>query len=140
MVFGLMAIGIVSPAAIATPPGLKASVTGPPEVQRVGNSYIVFINIRNSGGWVPKFCIDFGDDNNSWKIVMPGLKSYNNDVFCYGTLRDHKKQFVARIIPAKTGEKTLEICMGRAQSIYTATNDAILEDNQLCWSASFVLT
>lgn len=124
--------------ASASAKGLSATVNGPPEVQRVGNSYLVTINVRRTGGWIAKFCFDFGDDNNSWKVVMPGLRAYDGDAFCFGTLRSRKKQFVARIIAAKTGQKKLEVCLGHA-TIYKEANNVVLDDNQLCWSDSFVL-
>lgn len=131
---GLLAL---PPVLSASPPGMSASVNGPPEVQRVGNSYVVVVNVRNSGGWIPRLCLDWGDSDNSWKIVMPGLRGYKDDVFCFGTLRGKRKQFIARIVAAKTGQKPLEICLGRATSY--SNGHAWLEDNQLCWHDSFVL-
>lgn len=142
--FAILAAVLLTPAsALAKPPKFSARISPPPQVQRVGNSYLVAVTIKHSA-WMPKFCIDFGDDNNSWKVILPGLRPYDGDVYCLiawgGTLRLKTNRFVARIIPAKQGQKKLEICLGHAQTIDKDTNNVILDDNALCWSDTFVLT
>jgi hypothetical protein len=72
-------------------------------------------------------------------IIMPGMKAYDDDVYCYGTLKPKTKQFYARIIAAKQGDKKLEICFGRAD-IHSDVNRADLGAGALCWSDDFVLT
>jgi hypothetical protein len=72
-------------------------------------------------------------------IIMPGMKAYDDDVYCYGTLKPKTKQFYARIIAAKQGDKKLEICFGRAD-IHSDVNRADLGADALCWSDDFVLT
>lgn len=137
VILALSAIFIV-PASAQASLRFTARISPPPEVQHVGGSYLMLVTVRNTGPWVAHFCIDFDDSNNSWKIVMPALKAYDSDTFCYGTLRGGKKQFVARIIAAKSGEKKLGVCVGHA-TLFPAVNDAILEDQELCWSDSFVI-
>ena len=134
---------LLAPAStLAKTPKFSARVIAPPQIQRVGNVYRVTVTIKHNA-WIPKFCIDFGDDNNSWKIILPGLQEYNSDVYCLiawgGTLRTKSNQFTARIIPAKSGQKKLEICLGHAQTIDKGTNNVILDENSLCWSDTFVL-
>lgn len=127
--------------AVAKQPGFSATIGtgGLPEVQRVGESYIVTMTVRKPAkAWLARFCVDFGDDHGSWKIVMPGMTAYDDDVYCYGTLRTKVKRFVARLIPAKTGQKKLEICFGSAE-IFKEANNAVIDENGKCWSDSFVL-
>jgi hypothetical protein len=143
LMVAVFAASLLLPAsALAKAPPFTARISAPPQVQRVGNGYLVTVTIKHSA-WIPKFCINFGDDNNSWKIILPGLQPYNNDAFCMiawgGTLRRKSNQFTARIIAAKQGQKKLEICLGHAQTIDKGTNNVILDDNSLCWSDSFVL-
>jgi hypothetical protein len=139
----LVASLVVPASSLAKAPPFTARVNPPPQVQRVGDSYLVTVFIKHSA-WIPKFCIDFGDDNNSWKIILPGLKPYNDDVFCLiawgGTLRRKSNQFTARIIAAKQGQKKLEICLGHADTIDKGTNNVILDSISRCWSDTFVLT
>jgi hypothetical protein len=118
--------------------GFSASVGAPPEVQRLGRAYYVVINVRRIARPIRNFCIDFEDAGNSWLIRMPGLRAYDDDVFCYGTLRPPRKQFVARIVPAKAGQKKLEIGVGAA-TLYPRVNNAVLGERSLWWSANFVL-
>ena len=132
------AVGAVGAPARTDAVGFSASVGAPPEVQRVGRGYFVVINVRRIARPIRRFCIDFEDSGNAWLIRMPGLRAYDDDVFCYGTLRPPRKQFVARIIPAKTGQKKLEIGVGSA-TIYAAANNAVLGERSLWWSGNFVL-
>jgi hypothetical protein len=143
LVVAFVATSLLGPASsLANTPRFTAQISPPPQVQRVGNDYLVTVTIKHSA-WIPKFCIDYGDDNNSWKIILRGLQPYNNDVFCLiawgGTLRRKSNQFTARIIAAKQGQKKLEICLGHADTIDKGTNNVILDDKSLCWSDSFVL-
>jgi hypothetical protein len=64
---------------------------------------------------------------------------YDDDVYCYGTLRTKTKQFYARLVPAKAGQKKLEVCCGSA-AIHNDVNRADLGADALCWSDTFVLT
>lgn len=133
-----LALSFATPAQ-AKPPSFNAYVSTLPEVQRVGNSYLIHLTVkRTSQAWISKFCIDFGDSNNSWKIIMPGMTAYDGDTFCYGTLRAKTKNFYARLIPAKTGEKKLEVCFGHAD-IFKDANNAVIDENGRCWSESYVL-
>jgi hypothetical protein len=116
-----------------------ARVAAPPELQRVGHIYYVGISVRNTGPAIRTFCIDFSDDHNSWLIRMPGLRAYDSDTFCVGTLRHGRKTFLARIIPGKTGTKKMSITLGHAK-IYSEINDAIITDKHaLYWENQFVL-
>lgn len=136
----LTMLASTSSAASARPDavGFTAYVGAPPEVQRIGRAYYVVINIRRVARPIRNFCVDFEDAGNSWLIRMPALRAYDDDVFCWGTLRPPRKQFVAKIIPAKAGQKRLEIGVGQA-TLYPRVNNAVLGERSLWWSSSFVL-
>jgi len=118
----------------------SARLSPPPEVQTAGQSYMIGIVVNTNSNSFSHFCIDFEDDHNSWVVKMPGLRAYDDDVFCFGRLRAHvKKGFYARLIAAKTGAHTLRIGLGQA-TIYPTTNDAILDESSRWWSGQFVIT
>lgn len=126
----------------AGPPGagFAARVDAPPTVQAVGQSYYVRVIAKTGRGPMPRLCIDFEDDKNSWKIRMPGLRAWDDDVFCFGYLRPRvrRKVFLAEIIPANPGQHTMEIGIGNA-TFFKEVNDAILDEDALYWSESFVI-
>jgi hypothetical protein len=131
---------LVGAAAVsAAPAAFTARISGLPEVQIVGRSYLVTLTIRNQGPWIKNFCIDFEDDNNSWLVKMPGLNARKDDVFCMKVLRGGVRKFTARLVPARTGQHTLQVILGKA-TLFSATNAAVITDkNALEWSADFVL-
>jgi hypothetical protein len=139
---GTVLVAVAAQPASASPQlrGVSARVKPPPEVQITGLSYLVTITVRTRATAIPRLCIDFEDDNNSWLVRMPGLKEYDDDVFCFGRLAAHvrKKQFIARIIPAKEGQHRLQIGIGNAQ-IFPALHDALLRPGSLWWSGQFVI-
>lgn len=121
-------------------PGFSARVSAPPQIQRVGATYYFRMLVRTGSRPVPNLCIDFEDDGNSWLIEVPGLRAYDDDVFCFGRLRAHvaRKTLTAKLVPAKTGQHKLEVGVGNAK-IYATANNALLADGSLYWSRSFVL-
>lgn len=120
--------------------GFSARVDAPPTVQAVGFSYYVRVITRTRSGPMPNLCLDFEDDNDSWKILVPGLDAYDDDVFCFGYLRPRvkRKVFLAEIIPANPGQHTMEIGIGNGE-IFPELNDVILDADALYWSESFVI-
>jgi hypothetical protein len=139
---GVALAGSTGPAADAASQlrGVSARIKPPPEVQIAGLSYTVVITVRTRATAIPQLCIDFEDDNDSWLVRMPGLRAYDDDVFCFGRLRAHvrKKQFVARIIPAREGQRHLEIGIGNAR-LFPALGNAVLRPGSLWWSSDFVI-
>jgi len=130
---------VVAGSGYAAISAFTARVSGLPEVQGVGRSYLFTITVKNQGAWIKNFCIDFEDDNNSWLIKMPGLRAYDDDTYCVRVLRGGSKQFVARLVPARTGQHKLTVYLGKA-TLIPATNGAVIDDkNALEWSDSFVI-
>ena len=117
----------------------SARVGGLPEVQARGRSYFVRVVVRNQGPWLKNFCLDFGDSNNSWLIRMSGLRAYDSDTFCAPVLKGGVKTFIARLVPAKSGQKKLSIAVGPAK-IYSNINRALVDSEKgLYWEDSFVI-
>jgi hypothetical protein len=135
----LGALALVVSAQAAT--GLSARVKAPPQVQRLGAVYQIRIIVRTRARPIKHLCIDFEDDKNSWSVRMPGLRAYDDDVFCFRRTFPafvRRKTFVAKLIPAKTGAHKLQVGIGNAQ-IFPTINDAILGTGSLYWSDQFVI-
>jgi len=116
-------------------------VSGVPKIQSAGVPFRVSIDIRNLGGTVKPFCIDFDDDKSSWSFVMPaGYSEWKKDVFCLGTLRGHSHRVVrATLIPAKAGAHKLGITIGKGH-VYKEIRTVLIDDsNALYWSQECVI-
>jgi hypothetical protein len=134
-----VAVLVTASGAGASETSFSARVAAPPEIQRVFHSYYVGISVRNTGSAIRTLCIDFSDDHNSWLIRMRGLRAYDSDTFCVGTLTHGRRAFLARIVPGKAGTKKMSITLGHAK-IYSEVNDAIISDKHaLYWEDQFVL-
>lgn len=126
-----------SAAAPAKPTALSGRVLAPPEVQFAGRAYVVKVIVTSTRAIRP-FCLDFEDDNNSWKIRVPGLSVWDDDVFCMGLPATKRKEITAYLIPARPGQRKLEIGMGKAQ-LFRASRGAVLDEKSLWWSDTFVI-
>jgi hypothetical protein len=126
--------------ATARTEGYKAYVSGAPRVQVAGRTYVMRIDVRNTGATVRPFCIDFGDDKNSWVIEMPGLSSWDSDGFCLGTFKARAHKVLrARVIAAKTGAHKMSVTLGKAK-IYRSIHRFVIDDkNALYWEQQFVI-
>lgn len=139
---GAMAlVAAVQAADAGAVPGLRATVTKiPPTVQRAGQAYAISIRVRTGARPVKKLCLDFEDGDGSWLIRVPGLRAYDDDVFCFGRLaRGVKaKTFVAFIVAAKPGSHKLGVGIGNA-TVYPTVNNAVLDADSLWWERDFVI-
>lgn len=140
VVLGSLAILIgASSASGSSSARFSGRINPPPAVQNAGQTYRVGITVRTGSTKFSHFCIDFEDDHNSWVTRMPGLRAYDDDVFCFGKLRAHvTKKFSAFITAAKTGAHKLEVGLGQAH-IYKSINDAVLDEHSLWWNDQFVI-
>lgn len=139
VLLGVVAVvaALASSGAAAAPTALSGRVLAPPEVQLAGRTYVVKVIVSSTRPIRP-FCLDFEDDNNSWKIRVPGLSVWDDDVFCTGLAPTRRKVFTAYLIAARPGQRTLEIGMGKA-TLFRASRGAVLDAKSLWWSGTFVI-
>jgi hypothetical protein len=120
---------------------IRASViTIPPKVQSAGSTYRLRVRVTNLSATFTPLCVDFTDDNNSWLIEAPGLRAFDSDTFCAGTLlRGQTKTLTFFVIAAKQGAHRMTITIGKAK-IFRSVNDAIIDDpDALFWESNFVI-
>jgi hypothetical protein len=145
--FSLATIGVAAAtccvfvaSANARTEGYRASVSGLPQVQGAGRTYLMRIDVRNVGRTVRPFCVDFTDDNGSWLIKMPALSSWDSDAFCLGTLRAGAHKVVrAYVTAAKTGSHTMSVTLGVAK-VYRSLHRIMIDDKRaLYWEQEFAI-
>ena len=136
----LIVAATAATSAAARPDDLVASVVRPPDVQRLGRSYTVVVNVRNTGGRIRNFCLDFGTAGHAWSVRMSGVRAYADDVFCVAVLRAGDRRFVARITPEKAGQRTLPLALGRAAITPGSDEADVIASDALAWASEFVLT
>jgi hypothetical protein len=115
-------------------------VTIPPKIQQAGATYRLRTRVTNLGGTFKPLCVDFTDDKNSWLIEAPGLRSFDSDAFCAGTLlRGQAKTLTFFVIAAKQGAHRMTVTIGKA-SVFRELNDIVIDDpNALVWEGNFVI-
>jgi hypothetical protein len=98
------------------------------------------VRITNTGATVSPLCFDFTDDHGSWLIEGPGLRSYDSDAFCAGTLRAGQTRIVSfYVIAAKTGAHQMRLTIGKGK-VYSSLNDVLIDDSgALAWNGNFVI-
>lgn len=117
----------------------SARIKSPPTVQRTGAPYFLTVIVTNRGGAIRPFCLDFGDDHNSWLFRMPGLSSWDSDTFCTALRARSRRNLTAVITPARTGNRKLSVTLGKATLYRTLHNAVITDDHALSWSDQFVI-